>query len=70
MEIGIEERTGSPISATALTGGEEKEGEEQEEVTGYLGVVLALQEATGGMLSTVAVVGRHDGAPTMESERG
>ena len=53
-----------------LTSGEEKEGEEQEEVTGYLGVVLALQEATGGMPSPVAVVGRHGGAPTMESERG
>ena len=54
-EIGTQERTGSPIPATVLTGGEEKEGEEQEEVTGYLGVVLARQEATGGVLSAVAV---------------
>ena len=41
-----------------LTDGEGKEGEEQDEVTGYLGAVLALQEATGGVLSVVAVARR------------
>ena len=33
-------------------------GKEQEEVTGYLGVVLARRKATGGVLSAVAVARR------------
>ena len=40
------------IPATVLTGGEEKEGEEQEEVTGYLGLVLGRGEVLGGGGST------------------
>ena len=59
---GRENRVGAlgktPIPATVLTGGVGKEGEEQEEVTGYLGVVLARPEATGGVLSAVAVARR------------
>ena len=50
--------SGSSVPASLLTGGESKVGEEQEEVTGYLGVVLARRRAAGGVLSTGAV---HDG---------
>ena len=35
LEIGTKERTGSSIPATMLTGGEGKEGKEQEEVELY-----------------------------------
>jgi hypothetical protein len=41
-----------------LAGGEGKEGEEQEEVTGYLGVVLARRKAAGGVLSATAAAKR------------
>jgi len=51
-----------------FAGGEGKEGEEQEKVTGYLGVGLSRRKAAGGMLSAVvaATAAAHGGAPARE----
>ena len=74
MEIGTKERTGSSIPATMLTGGEGKEGEEQEEVelyplVGSDGVGGGRRGALHGSRGATAVVSGGGGRPAMEGER-